>query len=179
MITTDESKMALFDLKQKFLRQIPHPKLIQSAIKKAARHHGSHYEEQTLLSVKLNASHQQQLLADFLEETIARELRLKHQISQANSFGRLIEALEDLYLHQVQICLKLQSYVNVELSDQHKQAIKMSDPFDLYEILKSIEKEMTNEAIQEVLQNELSQNTFEPGVLATACIRAQKIIKHG
>ena len=178
MINTDESKMALFDLKQKFLRQIPHPRLIQSAMKKAARFDDQKYEEQTLSAVKLTKNQKDAYLTDFLEQAILRELHLKHQISLANSFSKLIAALQDLYEHQVQLCWKLNGYMTVDFESTHLDAIKMSDPFDLYEILKAVDKGMSKEMIQEEIKNELSQKTFEPGVLATACLRAYKIIIH-
>ena len=179
MISTSDSKTELFDLKQKFLRQIPHPKLIRSAIQKAMRKSEIELEVPDLKAIHLTIDQKAAELIPFLEKAITRELAFKQQVAHARSFEDLSQSLLWLFKHQVKLCLKLQHFLPANHAELKDTDIKMSDPFDLYAILKSIDTNQKDSEIQQQLLTELNQGTFEWSQLATACLRANKIIKHG
>ena len=179
MIIKDESINVLFELKQKFLRLIPHPKLILSAIKKASRQNQNSEPIEQANSVKLEVADEKLSLKDFLNYRITKELELKKIITDAETFEGLADDLRILYRHQVTICLKLQTYLPDSEEELADSEIKMSDPFDLYALLKSLSGLNTDEEIREKIKVELRDHTFENSAITNACLRANKIIANG
>ena len=77
------------------------------------------------------------------------------------------------------ICLKLQTYLPDSEEELADSEIKMSDPFDLYALLKSLSGLNTDEEIREKIKVELRDHTFENSAITNACLRANKIIANG
>ncbi|MGB1103700.1 MAG: hypothetical protein ACPG21_08730 [Crocinitomicaceae bacterium] len=174
-----ENIAELFDLKQKFLRLIPHPKLILSARKKASRYTMQSEQITEMSDVELGERDAVLNAHDFLNQRITEELSLKHRIALANTFDELEMLLSELFKFQVSLCLKLQAYLPKNSTGLNDQDIKMSEPFDLYEIYKTIKSLGTDKEVREKIAAEIKDTTFEKSAITKACLRANKIIRNG
>jgi len=162
----------LFELKNKFLREIPHPKLIYKAIKSIELHANS--PEYADLSVGST-------LFETIEHYGAKVLNLKLKISQSKSSVELLTALKELNIEHMRLIKKLSEYVNDE-DVAHFPDIKQSGAVDYYIIKKAQSNfpKQDNE-IKEYLCKEFNaQNEGQdPNPILVPFIRAKKIVNHG
>jgi len=176
----DALKVELFEIKQKFLREIPHYKLIAREIKSIefkCKIRPTDFEE--IQSIKINDSIKKEHLKDYLENHINAELALKHKIALTETFKGLNDHLKVLYQLKIQLLKKLQSYLQVSNNLPDKD-IKMSTIIDPYKVIKTIDELMLDEnQIKDYLCDKLTvvKPDFDP--LLEACLRANKIILHG
>lgn len=158
----------IFEIKQKFLRTVPHPKLI---LKQINRLNKSYVPEPAVIS-KLN-------LKVFLEKYISDELSLKLTISNAKETESLERALISLMDLHSSLISKLADYYSPVFTEE--PAIKQSDSFDVYNILKNLnEFDLHETEIKKYLCDELktaSLKTISP--LGIAVVRAKKIETYG
>ncbi|MEO9531466.1 MAG: hypothetical protein ABJG68_14275 [Crocinitomicaceae bacterium] len=160
------SEEQLFDIKQKFLRTIPHPKLILKQILRIDKSfefkHGDYSHSKTL--------------SDELNEYESDLLRLKLDISNAKEASALSNSLKNLLQLQYQLIYKLSSYAPISELDQETD-IKMSDPFETYELFKFLKaNDITESEIKNYLCKELKSEIEGPfSILVTSVLRAKKI----
>ncbi len=176
---TEELRLQLFEQKQKFLREIPHPKLILKEIKKLE--HTLNLQEKSQLNysvVVITEEVLKQELEAFLEGYISDQLQLKHKVSIAQSASELHAVLISLYQFQVMLLKKLQSYVSKTLIIEDKE-IKMSTSIDAYNILKRIrELNLKEKEIKDYLCDVIKAQKKPFDTLVENCLRANKIISH-
>lgn len=170
----------LFEIKQKFLREIPHPKLIAKQIKLIDKQLVDQPEGQyDIKAFRLGTEAQNQSLIAFLEDHIQQILGLKHRISSANDYKQLKIRLVDLWIEQSKLIHKLNHYIPDEhgYEDNH---IKQSKPFDAYGILKIIQGENLKEnEIKPYLCTLIGKETGASNLFLDACLQANKIIRNG
>jgi hypothetical protein len=169
----DEIDDRLFEIKARFLRDVPHPKLIQKGMEQA----------RALAGVQLTAFESAENLPDtdlsaFLTGTVERILKLKLAISQAVTPAELYAGLKGLYETQLALLQKLASYLPV-MEDYPDKGLKISDPVDGYPVWRFISTYGLSEDeikpyICRSLENEKAHGTYD--VLTTACLRSRKII---
>lgn len=167
----------LFEIKQKFLREIPHPKLILKQIRILERKGeiSPAFDENN----QLDAVNREFELVAFLEKHIQKELQLKYEVSRSETYLQLRNTLVELYQNQYQLFKKLQSYLP-QKETYLDEDVKMSDPFDVYEILKSIKRlDLKESEIKAYICVELDTETKNFTTVITTILRANKIIAHG
>jgi len=170
----------LFSIKSKFLREIPHPKLILKAIdqtKKLISDFNSTRESEHLIQLpdkvfENNLKNSLMQHSDFL-------LQLKLKISQAQLPGELYIALNELYFIHSSMIKQLSTYLP-ELESYPDSAIKISDSFDSYALSRFIETAQLNEnEIKAYICNSiLNKPALNFDMLTIACLRSKKIIEH-
>ncbi len=176
-MSTNESKQQLFDTKQKFLREIPHPTLIIKHLKAAAKN--ADLPPAVYPSFAINVEVDASPLKVYLEVTIQNQLTLKHKISLAQSFADLHAALLELLKLQLQFFTKLASYITPPIPNDLK-FIKLSEPTDPYELLKTLNSQKLEEnEINHYLCSEMKTANFHQNLLVIGCLRAFKIKEHG
>lgn len=162
----------LFEIKQKFLREIPHPKLIVKQLKFLN-------VETPDLSEGSYAEPEQ--LAENLNTYISNLMQLKLSISNAASGLDLGSNLVQLHALQSQLIAKLSSYCPESYELFEEDGIKQSDPFDVYSYI----KELGTQGLQENEIKDYLCKQFELAdpaqftELAKGVVRARKIIAHG
>lgn len=178
-LVTEELKLQLFEQKQKFLREIPHPKLILKEIKKLEQLLSLQEKNQLNYSVVvLTEEVLMQELVVFLEGYISDQLQLKHKVSIAQSASELYAVLTSLYQFQVALLKKLQCYVPQKVMIDDKE-IKMSNSIDAYNILKRIrELNLKEKEIKDYLCDVIKAQKKPFDTLVENCLRANKIISH-
>lgn len=176
---TEELKLQLFEQKQKFLREIPHPKLILKEMKILKRIKPElDLIELTFDQVEMNTEQKSVSLVSFLDSHIQNELFAKQKISQSLDILPLFQALHTLFKHQVLLLKKLQSYLPVIAKDADKE-VKMSAPFDTYNMLKRIhELNLKENEIKDYLCNIINVQEKPLDVIVINCLRANKILSH-
>ena len=180
MLEQGEIMQDLFNIKQKFLQIIPHPKLILKQINLI------HIKEGNLDSfpidytgILLPPEIENEKLADFLNKHIKTTLSLKHNIAMAANYAELKSDLLQMYTSQIVLLKKLKLYLEIG-KNYADQAVKMSDPIDSYLLLKTIqqlnleENEIKNYLCEQIKKEELDQNK-----ISVHFLRANKIINHG
>lgn len=171
-------KYEIFEIKQKFLREIPHPKLILKQIRlletKARLNQPLTVEDLHLANIP-----NQQELTVFLENYITETLRLKKDIANASDPNQLKTELVGLYQSQIQFLQKVASYLP-QKPIYPDEEIKMSDPIDAYQFLKRIQLlNLQENGINTYLCKEIenaNKTTFD--IITISCLRAQKILRH-
>ena len=155
-----------FEIKQKFLRTIPHPKLILKQILRL--------NKDFVADKKSDQNFQD--LSVYLEGYENYLLKLKLEISNAPDQKVLSTSLEKLYELQQRLISKLSTYFPDTL-EQKLDAVKMSEPFDTYEIVKLLKAESMNESeIKNYLCKELENTESDNlSVLTKSVLRAKKI----
>lgn len=159
----------LFEIKQKFLQIIPHPKLIQKQIDRLKEFEQKE-DEQGFIEIDLNAS-----LASIFEQYISELLKLKLKIANSTGGTELYINLCNLKKAQNNLIKSLISYYpeNCVVDDS---SVKQSDPFDVYALLKELQEEKINEnEIKDYLCKQFEADTVMLSELAKAVLRARKI----
>ncbi|NOQ72040.1 MAG: hypothetical protein GQ574_08570 [Crocinitomix sp.] len=176
---TEELKLQLFEQKQKFLREIPHPKLILKEMRILQRINPElDLTALTFEKIKMNADEKSTPLESFLESHILNELLAKQKISQALDVSPLFEALHNLFKQQVLLLKKLQSYLPT-IAEGIDKDVKMSVPFDTYNMLKRIrELNLKEKEIKDYLCNVIKAQEKPFRILVENCLRANKILSH-
>ena len=176
---TEDLKLQLFELKQKFLREIPHPKLILKEIKILKRINPEiDFSELRYDQVEMNATEKSGTLESFLENQVQKELQDKQSISQALDTETLFQSLFTLFQHQVVFLKKLQSYLPVIAEGVDKE-VKMSSPFNAYHLLKRIhELNLKENEIKDYLCRVIKAQEKPLDIIAINCLRANKILSH-
>jgi len=171
----DSEKYVIFDLKNKFLGIIPHPKLISKAIKQA-RVKGGLSQPIEDIAHALTDEISAQDLNEFLRHTINSLLQIKQGIASAYSYQSLANALELLLANQLNLIYKLKSYMtNVE--QERLESIKVSEAIDPYAILKMIQqRNLKDDEIKNYLCTQIDQNDLND--LVSNFLRAYKIVQH-
>jgi len=164
----------LFSIKSKFLRDIPHPKLIAKALEQVKGLKPELLKE-TLAPISLNDFELNQALKNYSEKIL--EIKLK--ISQAISLELLYSALSELYEWQMRLILKLTTYIP-ELENYHDGEIKVSEAIDAYIISRFIELNGLGEnEIKTYICTTISNKLpVDFDVLTLACLRSRKISAH-
>lgn len=162
---------ALFELKQKFLRDIPHPKLILKQIERLKVHDPEQFE-----SVDFEPN---QPLREFLKEYIDAILDLKLKVSRAQEANVLSKQLIVLRCWQLELINKLSHYCP-EREGVPDDEIKQSDPFDAYAYLKELNvSEIQENEIKNYLCARIDQDPDAYSELLNGVLRARKIVEYG
>ncbi len=171
----DAEKYAIFDLKNKFLGLIPHPKLITKAIKQAQVKGGlTHSIEDIAHSLTDEIGAQD--LNEFLRYAIHESLQIKQVIASASSYASLAIALERLLLNQLNLIHKLNLYAP-KIEEHRLESIKVSEAIDPYAVLKMIQqRNLKDDEIKNYLCTQIDQNDLND--LVVIFLRAHKIVQH-
>jgi hypothetical protein len=166
------SSEQLFEIKQKFLQQIPHPKLIRKQIMVLER------DAVNEINAVLPLNSKNDLLV-FFEGYMASLLSLKLSISNSKTADILRKDLIELLALQNSLIEKLASYYPTKGVDMAFK-VKQSDPFDVYAFKKELE---ANELTENEIKNYLCQqvkNKENSGIseLTKAVIRARTILEN-
>lgn len=171
---TEEEKLDFFELKQKVLGEIPHPKLIV----KYANQAGNKVGIPPFLIRKEIFEIQSIALVDFLENQLNKTLILKQKIANSVHFNQLNELLIELYKLQMLFFQQLKSYLPTDVKFED-ETIKMSLPIDPYQLLKRIRERNLNEnEIKPYLYTQTVTKVATTDELTAAFLRANKIIEH-
>jgi len=171
---TEEEKLDFFDLKQKVLGEIPHPKLIV----KYANQAGNKVGIPAFLMRKEIFHIQSITLVDFLENQLSQTLRLKQKIAHSGDYHQLNRLLIELYELQIHFFQQLKSYLPTDVKFED-ETIKMSLPIDPYQLLKRIRERNLNEnEIKPYLYTRSVTKDDTTDELTAAFLRANKIIEH-
>jgi len=164
----------LFSIKSKFLREIPHPKLIFKALEQV-RGLKPDILNVTIAPINLNDIELNQALKNYSKKI----LDIKLKISQAMSPELLNIALSELYEWQIGLILKLTKYVP-EFENYHDNEIKLSEAIDAYVISRFIELNGLGEnEIKTYICTTISNKLpVDFDVLTLACLRSRKISAH-
>lgn len=162
----------LFEIKQKFLREVPHPKLITAQLKRLGVSDVVSHDK-----IKLS----QQSLPHYLEKYLNDLMPLKLKISNANSKEELAELLLQLLHKQTRLIRVLASFYPDEVK-MNDADVKQSERMDVYAVLKELQEHQ--------LESENEINTYLCKRLETAekndlsgltrlVVQAKKIVNHG
>ncbi len=176
---TEELKLQLFEQKQKFLREIPHPKLILKEMRVLKRINNElDLTALTFDQIELITEQNENSLESFLDHHIQDTLRIKQNVSQAQSVDLLFETLHVLFISHVVMLKKLQSYMTC-FEEGIDQDIKMSVPIDTYTVLKRIhELNLKENEIKDYLCNEIKAQEKPLDAIVINCLRANKILSY-
>ena len=164
----------LFEIKQKFLRVTPHPKLIKKQIDKLDKL----VQEENDIRIITSELDTSSSLADYLENYIAKILKIRLEIANAKEAVCLKNNLKELLLLQESLILKLASYAE-EIEITQFDNVKMSDDFGAYAILKFIRVENIEEnKIKPYLYTQINTDLKTEKPLLIACVRAKKILEY-
>lgn len=161
----------LFQIKQKFLREIPHPKLISKHIDRLAEVQSDSRE---LIALETGLE-----LKMYLEKYLQDTLALKLRIANAASAKILRSELLSLYRVQLGLIQKLYQYYpqNAAYEDDH---IKQSEAFDVHALIKELNREKISEnQINNYLYQQFNEAPESYSELTKAILRAAKIQNHG
>lgn len=180
MKQTEENRQILFEIKQKFLREIPHHKLIAKQIKQLdVKFELDKVALPSLLETKLSEENHTLSLVDYLSAYIQINLKRKHQISLALEPLTLRNELIELIREQFQFLLKLNAYVVLE-KEIDLSSIKISDSIDAYFVLKSIlQLNLQENEIKNYLCDIIKIENGEESPLKEVFLRVHKTILHG
>lgn len=171
----EQDKYTLFELKQKFLSAVPHPKLIAKAMVQAQVKAGvevKDVKDDTPTVAIINALD----LRQFLDENITNLLLIKGKIALANDYHALAIALQSLYANHLHLIHKLNAYVPHAL-DFSTEAIKMAVPIDAYQVLKIIQqRNLKDDEIKNYLCANINHGDSDE--LVEIFLRANKIAHH-
>ena len=163
------SEEAIFEIKQKFLREIPHPKLIQKQINRLKE-----FELEGMMRINYELDQHSDLI-DFFKQYIAALMTLKLNISNANDGVVLFRHLCNLKNLQETFIKNLTLYHPENCSGDDSE-IKQSDPFDAYTYLKELQVQNVQEnEIKHYLCTQFEQAPESYSELAKAVLRAKKI----
>lgn len=162
----------LFEVKQKFLREIPHPLLIEQQLKRLDT---APVQKHPTVDVQLEGT-----LENSLSTYLDKLMPLKLAISNAPSVRSLVVHLTQLYqLHRAMI-ERLATYCP-PVEERELEAIKISPPFDAYAILTFLKtKAIDDSEIKPYLCYALTVvDRTRDSVLTTSVLRAKKIMSRG
>jgi hypothetical protein len=164
----------LFDIKQKFLYEIPHPKLILKEVKKLEKYFHENCE---------NLGPNLSLELPLLEYLIAHQdelLSLKFQIANSSEGHHLLCLLKELFRKQSFLIQKLNQYYSSMITLSGEQ-IKQSDPFKVHDIIKELRaSDLSETQIKSYLcSSSEKKEDIALSYLEIAVIRANKICKNG
>ncbi|UKN02672.1 hypothetical protein K6119_03985 [Paracrocinitomix mangrovi] len=166
----------LFDVKQKFLREIPHPKLIQKQI--------------DYLQVKFQLVETDNVfkpidtasLVDFFEEYISLLMPLKLRVSNAKDAAKLNSQLLKLKHLQQNLIENLAALVEeIDFDIEKYSSVKQSEPFDVYQFSKELKEKAlkTDNEIKDYLCQQIeSKEAEELSELTKGVVRAVKILQN-
>ena len=161
----------LFEIKQKFLREIPHPKLIQKQI----NHLNEKRTDEVLLENPIDESKD---ILSFFNNYIRILLALKLKIANAKDDNELYGFLKELYQLQLTL-IKYLSDLLPEKIDFDDRNIKQSDPFDIYVYVKELKDQNVKENdINDYLCGQFELEPVRYSELAKAVLRARKIVAY-
>lgn len=157
----------LFQLKQKFLREIPHPKVIASYHKRT----GEILNSNVILNTNLG-------LIEFLKEYSRELMPIKLKIAHAKNKTDFGIGLNFLYGLQMDLIGKLASYASINTSEFRE--IKVGAPIQNHRILQFLkERELKENSINEFIEKELaSKEIANFTVLTENVIRAKLIFEN-
>ena len=160
----------LFEIKQKFLQEIPHPKLIQKQLDKL-----TFYQSTTSSNSSLKEAEDMEL-TPFLAWYIQELMDVKLQISNASDGLKLYEAIDQLLQIHNLLIKKLYNYFPENTSAKDEQ-IKQSDAIDAYIIWKELQSsKVTENEIKDYLCSQFEQETESYSEFTKAVLRARKIV---
>ena len=163
----------LFEIKQKFLREIPHPKLIQKQIDRLKEF------EKEGMRADVHLSQGELKLIPFLENYIAVILTLKLGISNAVDGSALLSSLINLNSVQLALIAKLASCMPEE-AEFEGEKIKQSNPIDAYKLLKELtDNGVDDKDLKDYLCTQLEKGPEGYTELTKSVIQAKKIEEHG
>lgn len=170
----DINQEELFQIKSKFLSEIPHPKLILKAIVQTQNGCKS-IDDIKRQSIPNENDELILVLKKYVEELI----QVKLQISNALTGQELNIALIQLYKLHWSFLFSLSSYMS-ELELYPDENLKISDSIDAYSLIKFLEVNHIKEnQIKTYICNTISNKSPEDfDVLTIACLRSRKISEH-
>ena len=160
----------LFEIKQKFLRVIPHPTLIAKQLKKLG---------QPIELLKIQEFNLKELKLT-LDSYTTDLLNLRLAIANAQNSDFLVQELIKVYYLHWELLFTLAHYCP-EDGSINSVDVKLSDAFDTYDLSKFIVTQGIQETeIKEYLCKDLMINApFNCSPLLLAVLRAKKIVNNG
>jgi hypothetical protein len=165
----------LFEIKSRFLRDVPHPKLIRKGMQQARTLAGD-----LLTDFENTEDLQNTDLSTFLTATVEKILKLKLAISQSTTPSELYQGLKGLYQRQWALLQALASYLPAR-ADYPDEDLRISDPVDGYLVWRFINTSgLSEDEIKPYICKSLENEEARGGrdVLITACLRSRKIISN-
>jgi thymidine phosphorylase len=163
----------LFELKQKFLREVPHPTIIKNHIKRLDNSIGA---DEQINAVFVESESE---LENFLLEYQAKLMPIKLEVANGKGPEQLANSLLKLLKLQQNLIRKLGSYEIDSQSEKFKE-IKLSTAFDTHKLMKFLRSDNIKESeINAYLWTAFEQsNRTEYSILTEAVVRAKKIIDY-
>ncbi|MBD3636784.1 MAG: hypothetical protein HUJ25_05525 [Crocinitomicaceae bacterium] len=162
-------------MKQKFLAEIPHPKLIDKQINRLT----AYSSLQTKQHIDIVLPDRKEELATYLQHYIDLLMPLKLKIANSRSAKPLLISLQELKELQLAMISKLESYYPKDKAPK-VTTIKQSDPFLVYDYLKEIQTQQLQEnQIKSYLCRQFEkqdENIYSP--LLKGVLRANLIVQH-
>lgn len=180
----EASEMALFQLKSKYLQQVPPLKLIDSQLKriKKVRDAVDFFEPSVhpQIKFKLDYLNPKGLLEDELKWYQNNISTIRLQIANAQLADDLLFWVEQLKNLQIHLFKVLSDVYLIEISDLNELDVKISDPMDVYQIQKELSTLLLSKTeIKQYICTQLSdglQSDFSP--LVKSVIQAQKQLQN-
>lgn len=180
----EASEMALFQLKSKYLQQVPPLKLIDSQLKriKKVRDAVDFFEPSvhSQIKFKLDYLNPKGLLEDELKWYQNNISTIRLQIANAQLADDLLFWVEQLKNLQIHLFKVLSDVYLIEISDLNELDVKISDPMDVYQIQKELSTLLLSKTeIKQYICTQLSdglQSDFSP--LVKSVIQAQKQLQN-
>ncbi|MEX1001837.1 MAG: hypothetical protein WDZ35_06970 [Crocinitomicaceae bacterium] len=166
------SEEELFQIKQKFLQHIPHPKLIRKQLRLLSRFVNKETKpEQNKLPLDME-------LGDYLNQYTALLLQLKLKIANTRNAEPLFSYLNELLNLHERYIQKLLTYLPD--CDYDESSIKQSDPFDAHTLSTELKANtLSDNEIMPYLCKQFSGCTANDySELGKAVIRAKKILEN-
>lgn len=168
-------KEKLFEIKSRFFREIPHPKLISKAIRDLGRDINT-TERFKDLSWNYSTLSLKEMLIVYIDDVLA----FKRLINATKSTTELSSFLASLFDFHNSFITQLAEYAAPDLNLKEFD-IKVSIAFDAYQILKHLELNQLQESqIKPYICEQVKLiPTDELDILSISCLRAKKIIENG
>ncbi len=172
-MNSNKDEQLLFDVKQKFLREIPHPTIIRKNAERLA----SSIKFDLVFETQTEALDDK--LEEFLEATISELMSVKLKVSNSPDARELSQSLLELWKVQTKLIKRIADY-DIGIKHEKFDAVKMSEPLDPYKILKYLKSSDISESeINDYLCVAFEKLDSEPlSILTEAVVRAKKIIDY-
>ncbi|MBN4072602.1 hypothetical protein JYT74_01050 [Crocinitomix catalasitica] len=171
------AERSLFELKQKFLSVVPHPKLIQSTIDRLGSENEDSDSESAIANQLLGDIRN---LQDFLTTYIDLLLTIRLEISNAQSEAALRIALIKLKNIHLTLIQRLVTYSKeLEFQYESSEELKLSEPIDAYKILRFVKDSFKDDnQIKDYLRSLNSEGIEDPkNALLNEIFRSKKILE--
>jgi hypothetical protein len=167
---TDLSKEALFEIKQKFLRVVPHPKLISKQLNKLG------VQEDEVRPISSSGD-----MIVFMRYYLDTLMPLKLGIANGKTSEEIGKKILDLLHLQRSLIHELSSCFPEVIMEIDDSQIKQSSPFDVYQYIKELQGlHIGQDEIKQYLCEQFKKNDpSEFSEFAKGVLRARKIEGNG